>query len=99
MSTEPDRLWHVLGFGEGFTRNGTTSSVEITGLVRAVDPSRAWEKAVALARIQSPEIAQTDSSAVPRPVLNCDEINEATSPQMDMTHVDQVELHWNGNEG
>jgi hypothetical protein len=86
------KIWQVLGRGEGFIRGGKTLGFELSGFVSADGPNEAFEKAISLAEREWPEISQAETQAIPRAVINADEVQDVTGRLT--VEVDRVELSW-----
>jgi hypothetical protein len=86
------KIWQVLGRGEGFIRGGKTLGFELSGFVSADGPNEAFEKAISLAEREWPEISQAETQAIPRAVINADEVEDVTGRLT--VEVDRVELSW-----
>lgn len=86
------KTWQILGRGEGFARGDRVLGFELSGFVLAAGPSEAFEKAIALARREWPEISQTEKGKFPRQVINVDEVVEVTGPLI--VDEERVELFW-----
>jgi NADPH-dependent glutamate synthase beta subunit-like oxidoreductase len=86
------KLWQVLGRGEGFIRDGRIQGFELSGVVAAVDPNEAFEKAILLAKSEWPEISQSERKGSPRAVINASEVEDVTARLT--VDVDRIELRW-----
>ena len=88
-------VWQVQIEGEGFTRENVEMSFELSGNVFAENPDQAFSKAVTLAKIENPELAQAEQKypvGVRRPVINVQEIIEINN--LPNTEVEKIELVW-----
>ena len=92
------KVWQVLGTGEGFVRNGVRAGFDLSGFVYASNPNTAWTRAIEIARARWPEIAQTDATDFPRPVVNADEIEDASRLDLGLAEIDHVVIIWEGEE-
>ena len=83
--------WHVQIRGERFWREGHECNFELSGVVYAANPNEAFSRAVTLAQVVHPELAQVST---PRsgPVINADEISEASGEERTVT--EEIELVW-----
>ncbi|WP_266160738.1 hypothetical protein [Dyella silvatica] len=86
------KIWQVLGRGEGFVRDGRLSGFELNGVVSADGPNEAFEKAISLAKLEWPELAQSDEKRLPWAVINADEVEDITARLS--VDVDMIELFW-----
>lgn len=82
------KAWSVIILGEGFLRASQECNFELTGVVHAVDPNAAFQRAVTLAKARHVELSQADLPR-PGPVINADEINEASND-----NVEDLQLIW-----
>src|SRR5215472_13471686 len=99
MKTYHAKVWQVQGFGEYFLRRGRRSNVEVSGFVRAEGPDDAWRRVIEMARDAYPEISQIDDQSIPRAVLNCDEIEDASALDLAPEQIDRIEVYWDDREG
>ncbi len=91
-------VWQVQIEGEGFAHGKVEMSFALSGNVFAENPDQAFSKAVALAKIENPELAQAERKypvGVRHPVINVQEIIEINSPSN--TVVEKIELVWFSN--
>lgn len=91
------KTWQVLGYGEGFLHAKRIVGFELSGFVFAEDANEAFEKAIALAKRDWPEISQAEKVDFPRPVINADEIVEVTGRLT--VDEERVELIWDDQAG
>lgn len=87
-------IWRVLARGEGFHRNGSAMSFELSGLVSAEDPNAAFAKAVHIAKKDFAEIGQAEQPGFPRAVINAEEIQAYFD--MPACELDKIEILWFG---
>lgn len=86
------KTWQVLGRGEGFVHGESVLGFELSGLVTADGPNEAFEKAIALAKREWPEISQAENKEFSGPVINAEEVVEVTG--LMTVEEERVELLW-----
>jgi hypothetical protein len=86
------KCWQILGFGEGFLRADKVVGFELSGFVFADTLDESFARAISLAKLDHPELAQADKIDFPRPVINAEEIYDVTG----RLNVDEegVEVIW-----
>lgn len=90
------KTWQVQASGEEFVRGGVKDSFELCGFVQAEGPDEAFQKALIIAKRMHPEIAHIDKQGWPKPVINADEIEDATG--LRGIKIDIVEIYWDNDE-
>lgn len=91
-------VWQVFGIGEGFIRAGKVDSFELSGFVRAQSANDAAIRAIALAKLQFTGLDQLSDAARRWPLINWDEIHDASSLALEAELLDKLELHWPSDE-
>lgn len=90
------KMWQILGYGKGFLRANRETGFSLDGFVYAESANEAFDRAIALAKREWPEIAQVEQGDLPRPVINADEIDEFKN---EVDGVEEgVELIWDEQE-
>lgn len=86
------KMWQILGYGKGFLRANRETGFSLDGFVYAESANEAFDRAIALAKREWPEIAQVEQVDLPRPVINAGEIVEVKE---EVNGVEEgVELLW-----
>ena len=91
-------VWQVFGVGEGFVRGGKVDSFELSGFVQAQSANDAASRAIALAKLQFTELDQLSEAARRWPLINWDEIQDASALALGPELLDKLELHWASDE-
>lgn len=86
------KVWSVQIRGEGFLRQNSRMSFELSGFIEAADPNDAFTKAVSLGKKQYPELNQAEKQESPRPAINGEEIVEFVNAPR--SEINKVEIHW-----
>ncbi|MEO6281534.1 hypothetical protein [Roseateles sp.] len=89
---EDQRTWQVQLSGEGFVREGQTSSFELSAVVCAQNAQAALEAAVILAAQKHPELLQAVRGHGVGPRINVDEIQQIDATMASLGDV--FEVHW-----
>lgn len=90
------KVWQILAYGKGFLRANREAGFCLEGFVYADSSNEAFDRAIALAKRDWPEIAQAEQGDFPRPVINADEIDEFKSEVYGVE--EGVELIWDEQE-
>jgi hypothetical protein len=86
------KMWQILGYGEGFLRANKELGFCLDGLVYADSAKDAFDRAIALANRNWPEISQAENADPPRPVINAEEIVEVKGEPNGLE--EGVEVFW-----
>ena len=91
-------VWQVLGSGEGFMRAGKVERFALSGFVRARSPNEAASQAIAIAKHQFAGLDQLQDTARRWPLINWEEIQDASALALAPDLLDKLELHWASDE-